>query len=182
MIVPNKLNISAIVKNAPDDYTPLGKYGLFELLGIKTQILNMNPLGVTNGDDCTVKATCVVYQAAQGLDIKQDKELYDFLYGKLSSIGLRQSKLMNVNSVLQDCLDDFGFKSITFNSTMSLGTFLVTHKQGIYLVGVEYHCFAYIDGVIYDSSEHILHEISHMLGFPVEIVFCSQELVNTIFV
>lgn len=162
---------SSIKRVPADRFLPRGESGIYKLLGINTKVVNMNPYGDLSADDCEIRAACVAYQAAQNKEIKPDAELYHFLYNRLSALGDRKCKLMNHISVMKDFMKDLGFESITYTKNVSIGTFMHCYQFGVFVIGVNHHCFPYVRGTIYDASDRALDNISEVLGFPIEILF-----------
>lgn len=152
------------------DYRMTGKYGMLNLLGIKTKEINLNPNGDERAEDCSIRAILALLQH------RNDGVLYtwEYIYDKLATIGRNQHRMPNNYWVVQELMKEYKYRLVVPAKEVQLGTFLATHKQGSYIVSVNNHAFAYIDGTIYDTKP-LFPEISYNLGEPLKAVYVPED-------
>lgn len=105
---------------------------------------NLNPAKIErSSNDCYIRAIAKLL----GLT-------WDQVYIQLSNIGFEKKMGMNHHRVLCDFLKRYGYacRIIGPDKRKSLDTFLPTLKNGKYIIGTNSHCFAFINGTVYDKN------------------------------
>lgn len=75
----------------------------------------------------------------------------DKIYDKIISIGKKYNDFGDNLYIVKKVLKKFGFKNMHIENTL-VGVFCKNHKKGSYVIGINGHCFPYIDGTIYDCA------------------------------
>ena len=120
-------------------------------MAIKIVEEDLNPKkieGATN--DCSIRSIAKIL----GLS-------WDEVYMHLSNIGFKKKMLMNSVQVMEEFLGKYDY-SLHINRTEErqiLKSFLNTLDNGKYIIVTKGHCFAFINGVIYDKNTKILNDI-----------------------
>lgn len=100
---------------------------------------NNNPL---NNDvaDCTTRAISLI----------EDRS-WDNTYKKLSNLARKQGRMMDSVEFIEDYLDDRYPRQCHYS--MSVGEFAKEHSRGKYLITMNGHITAIINGCIYDTFD-----------------------------
>ncbi len=167
----------SIFVNPPVTYGTDGKHGLLQLLNIRYSNTNWNPNNDSDADDCVVRSVCAILADDPS---KPNEDDYKHHYLGLTKSGLNHYKVMNHIGTIHNYLKKYHYVAVEPNMVVSTGTFLATHRFGRYIVGCDNHCFAYIDGAIYDTYQ-IMNDISFALGHPVKVVFCKEDNLRNLF-
>lgn len=90
-------------------------------------------------NDCSVRSLCKV----TGYD-------WESVYNKLFKVAKEMKAMPDSIRVITKVAEEYGFKKFEDISCCA-AAFMLTHPNGKYMIELEDHMFAYIDGVMYDS-------------------------------
>lgn len=115
------------------------------LLGLKVEVYQPNPERDSNDTgDCIIRAFCKFL----------DKD-WDSVFNDLSKIAFKQKLIFNHPDVINKYAEIYNYTyTLCRRKKMTAGEFMYNHKFGKYIIGIPNHAFAYIDGIIYDSSNN----------------------------
>ena len=112
--------------------------------------VNLNPRSIIKADDCIIQA--IMYSR----NMKSSLDWVD-IYKEMAWIGLNNFIASNHTVVCFKYLSRHGYEihNIGKENKIPTATFLDDHTEGNYVVIVNRHAFAYIDGKIYDKFNYI---------------------------
>jgi hypothetical protein len=160
----------------PRTYVALGRYSIWNILGIQFHRVELNPEHAHDANDCSIRA---VYTLLYGT-AKQNPELYRRVYQEIATIGAERCVIMNHTRIIAEFMERYGYTAIYPSPPVTLATFLRTHRFGKYLVHIDSHMFAYIDGTVIDSAENFETD-TYMMGHPVSTIICKKDDVDDLF-
>ena len=105
---------------------------------------NLNPAKITtSSNDCYIRAISKI------LDLP-----WDNVYIQLFNIGFEKKMGMNHHKVLCEFLKryDYSCRIMREDDRKPLDIFLSNLSDGKYIIGTNNHCFAFIDGTVYDKN------------------------------
>lgn len=122
------------------------KIYLFEHLPIQYGYFDCHPnvdddddTKIYAANDCSVRALCKV----TGYD-------WETIYNKLFKVAREMNAMPDSIRVITKVAGDYGFSKFEDISCCA-AAFMLTHPVGTYMIELEDHIFAYINGVMYDS-------------------------------
>lgn len=155
-----------------EDYIePSGSRNLFSILGIKTIPFNPNPLGFSNGEDCSVRAICALLYAGKQ---KVTEKEYKDIYLRLAQVGVEQGRIMNHTWVIAEFLKQYGYTAVQPEDGVTAASFMHAHKIGRYIVSVPTHVFAYINGAMYDLLTMFEQDELHLSSYA-DTIYCPND-------
>ena len=160
-----------------DDYLePDSPKNLFSILGIKTIPFNPNPLGFSNGEDCSIRAICaLLYVGKQKITEKEYKDVYL----KLAQVGVEQGRIMNHTWVIAEFLKQYGYTAVQPEDGVTAAAFMHSHKIGRYIISVPAHVFAYIDGAVSDLLTMFEQDELHLSNYA-DTIYCPNDEVRVL--
>ena len=124
--------------------------GLLHDRGINIKFKKYDPRPETEFDDtndllstfdCTTRAMCTVF---------------DVPYGEIFDKQLKYAKQFNSatssNNITIEIAREYGYHLYQFKLPMNMLKFYLIRPKGRYIIEIENHLFAYIDGIIYDRT------------------------------
>ena len=142
---------STVIKRKPDRF-------LLDILGIKIKKFNIKYIdnGKTN-PDVSHRFDCTTRSLSRVLNIPY----YDILKMQLERAIEYSIPRANYLKITEDILKEYGYSKIKVKK-QTAAQFMYEHKEGRYVIFVESHAFAYINGTWYDN-DHCFAGINNFL-------------------
>lgn len=117
---------------------------LQDLLGIKYEYFD--PYNKKGKKKLKTSTQCSLRAVHKITEIDKDK-----IYKRANKIAKKYNDFGGNYEVVKKVFKSFGFKNLHIKETL-VGVFCRNHKKGSYIICIAGHCFAYIDGTIYDCT------------------------------
>ena len=117
---------------------------LRDAANINYEFYEPNP---ANRKDCDARGDCVVRAMCKLTDID-----WYTLYNEIIVIALKKCAMPESMICIYQLLSNHGLQPLPKYDGLVI-TFLMTHRTGKYFIIIIGHCFAYVDGTIYDSID-----------------------------